>query len=449
MKFNEPSWEVLKGLDPSISRKKSNPRPSVCFISCGGTIASRDDPIRGRAVALTAQELMTHVPRVAQIAAVMIPKNVGIAKDSTNMRPADWELLAARIFYEYRTHNYSAFVVTHGTDTMAYTASALALAFGRALPVPIVLTGSQMPIEMRGTDGVFNLENAFRTAVAAVHHEHQEIMVCFGHHVLRGSRIRKRSESEFEAFESPVCDPLVVLRDEIEFAQHTWRSHDRCRENDPEALRATFSEGVVHLRLIPGLPIDAIEPILASTKVTGLVLESFGPGNVPNDNQVGYDITPLIRRAVEMRKPVVVTTPFIGGRVQMDRYAVGKAAFHAGAISAGNMTVEMAAVKLMWLLGQKVAFEDLRIDMAASYVDEQTGPPVAVVDRVSRKVMWSTDQTVYRNKAGNPQVTMYSWKRHIQSFLENTSDAPSRALGAVPENPPPSPSGPRKRRQKK
>lgn len=343
----------------------SNPsRRRLCLLGCGGTIAMHHTD-RGLEPSANINVILQAFPvlnELAQIDAVDI-----LNKDSTNMRPLDWTTIANAV--HERIADYDAFIITHGTDTMAYSAGALALSFGHALSVPIIFTGSQLPLVDFGTDARFNLENAFRVAIQAINDGIVEVMISFGHSILRGCRARKANEVDFEAFESPACEPLALLQHKVTFNSHAF-DRDTIVSSDylPE-----FKDGVFHMRLTPGISPDFLSAVFQSRKLTGVILESFGAGNVPNDSENNYTLIPVIRKLVdEYAVPIVRTTSFVGGRVRQDLYRAGSEADDAGAIAAGDLTSEMAAVKLMWLLAQQKTNDEIRSLMIQDYIGEVT-----------------------------------------------------------------------------
>jgi L-asparaginase type I len=330
--INELKHYNFKG--PS-SRRRAKAKPDVCFMTCGGAMTMRRDS-NGRLNApdLTPQGIIDAVPRVFKMAD-LVPVDL-MRKDSTDMVPSDWTTITDEI--KKRMDEFDAFVITHGTDTMAYTAGAIALAFGRGLKVPVVLTGAHLPLADPGSDALFNLENAIRAAAVACREKVAEVMISFGHKVIRGCRARKRSDFEFDAFESPCLAPLATLGYEIRFGEHVFKR----RSTDDLMYRPRFREGVYQLRLAPGIHEDHLREVLSSQHLIGLVLESFGTSGVPTN----------IRRLIaDARIPVVVTKTHLGRHLRFEKEAA-ESLRAVGAVLAGDMTSEMAAVKLMWLAAQ-------------------------------------------------------------------------------------------------
>lgn len=325
----------------------TNTRPKICFIGCGGTLAmspsDADGTRRPDKQIEHVQRILSAIPMLNTIANIRAIDFNNI--DSTNMRPSDWGKLAIQV--QELQSDVDAFVITHGTDTLAYTASALALAFGPSLQKPIVLTGSQNPLWELGSDGRFNVENALRTAIAARDQHIREVMICFGHGVFLGCRAQKRSEVDLDAFHSPAYPQLARIRSKIEFRE----GMDRKKLTSTE-FRPHFREGILHIRLTPGLSADFVRVQSSNRAVKGVILESYGAGNVPCDElDPRHNFISVIEELVSNHVPVVIASSFVGGRTRMGMYEGGLKALRAGAIPASDMTAEMAAVKLMWLLG--------------------------------------------------------------------------------------------------
>jgi L-asparaginase len=256
--------------------------------------------------------------------------------DSTNMHPGIWKTLAQTIRENY--DNCDGFVIAHGTDTMAYTASALSFAL-RNLNKPVIITGAQKSIFDIASDAPNNLINAAKVALLDV----PEVCVVFGSKILRGNRTQKISEKKLNAFWSPVVLPLgcVALEPEI-VVDRVWRWRSKELEFKPD-----FDREVVFYQLFPGLDGKYIEAAI-DRGCKGVILNAYGAGNVPNGEA---SLLPVIKKAVEHNVPVIVSTQCVEGSTRMI-YEVGHCALAAGAIPAFDMTSEAAATKLMWILAQ-------------------------------------------------------------------------------------------------
>ncbi len=295
------------------------------------------------------RDLATEAPSLGRIAD--IETRLLFRMDSANMQPADWLTLAREV--HHALPDYDGIVVVHGTDTMAYTASALGLLLG-PLPKPVVLTGSQKPLVEVRTDARQNLIDAALVATLAV----PEVSIVMHSRALRGVRATKKDAWGFDAFDSPQLAPLLELGLDVEVAPHT-------RAPAPLApLDDRLEPRVLAVRLFPGLDPRLVTGAVRAG-VKGLVLEGYGTGNVPTS------LIPALEEARARAVPVVVVSQCLRGLVDLDRYDGGVAAARAGAISAGDMTVEAALAKLMIGLGRYGDGPELRSYLAQSIVGER------------------------------------------------------------------------------
>jgi L-asparaginase len=303
------------------------------------------------------RDLVAEVPVLQRLAE--IETRIVFNMDSGDMQPPDWIVIAQHVHSALATGAYDGVVIVHGTDTMTYTASALALLLG-PLPNPVVLTGSQRPLEEARTDARENLIDAALVATLAV----PEVSIAFNARALRGVRATKRDAWAYGAFESPNCAPLVELGLGVEIAPHV-RASSSLMPFDPR-----IDPNVLAVRIFPGF-----EPSLLSGAlrmgIHGLVLEAYGTGNVPH--LVGSLIPPL-EEARERGVPVLIVSQCPHGFVDMTRYAGGAAAARAGAISGFDMTVEAAIAKMMVGLGRYGAGDSLRGFLEQDSIGELTVP---------------------------------------------------------------------------
>lgn len=303
-------------------------------------------------------------------------------KDSTNIVPADWVKIA-RAIYARRNDGYDGFVVVHGTDTMHFSAAAVAFALGPTLPFPVVFTGAQTIPEVPHGDARVNLLRACKVASADL----AEVVIAFGDFVFRGARAQKKHEARFDAFESPAQFPLGFITEEILISGEAMTRGEK-RDAGPFELRAEFAKGVLQVSLIPGLEPDLIMPALEQPACKGLILQSFGAGNVPNSGR--YSFRRLIRAATRRDKPVVVTSQFPANSTLHTAYRPGREAMRAGAISTGNMTASCSVAKFRWALAitereevrATARIARIREIMNTSYIGEMD--PVEVSGRMDR-----------------------------------------------------------------
>ena len=270
--------------------------------------------------------------------------------DSTNVNPSHWAKLAFEIASIHG--EYDGIIVTHGTDTMPYTAGAVALVLGRQLQIPVVFTGAQLPLCMPGTDARFNLDWALEAIHTACDLGICEVMIAFNDRVLRACRAIKVSEANFQAFDSPAFPPLGrITALGVEFIPQAFRRKDNApAAREKLVVHPHFDRHVLTVEIVPGLAPDMLLNLLQSWECHGLLLKSLGAGNVPCEGE--YSLLPVIEAATARRVPVLVSTKFVGGKTRMNWYEPGMLALKAGAIPTGDLTDVMAQVKLMWALGK-------------------------------------------------------------------------------------------------
>ncbi len=333
------------------------------ILGFGGTIAMVPDSEGTLKPAKSVDEIVNIVPSLKEMADISFLELE--RKDSTNINPDHWTKLASKILEIHE--QYNGIIVTHGTDTMAYTAGALSLALGRGLDVPIVFTGSQLPLVTYGTDARFNLENSVKTIIEACKHHIAEVMIVFSDRVLRANRAIKISESKFPAFDSPVFPYLATITAiGVQFIPQAFT----IQEGTPIEMKPHFQRGILAAEVVPGLEPGLLLEVLKSGKCRGLLLKSLGAGNVPSEEE--YSLLPVIQAATQTYKvPVLISTKFVGGNTHMDIYEPGRLAMEAGAIPTGDMTDVIAQVKFMWALAQGFrSSQDLSQVLKKSFVGE-------------------------------------------------------------------------------
>lgn len=251
--------------------------------------------------------------------------------DSCEMQPELWTRLAT-LLHE-RLDDFDGAVITHGTDTLSDTASALSFML-RNLDKPVVLTGAQRPLGEVRSDARLNLIDA----VTAALHGPREVTVCFDSHLFRGNRVRKVSIAEYDAFDSPNHPGLGVLGVEARFQPGLSRRGRR-------TLWPNVVPEVFLLRIFPGLDPALVLPMLPHLK--GLVVEAYGAGNFPVSKALGRSLEPVFAEAQRLKIPVVVVSQAHRNGVDLSLYESGSLARSYGAISGGDLTMSAAVVKLM------------------------------------------------------------------------------------------------------
>jgi L-asparaginase len=252
------------------------------------------------------------------------------------MTPADWVLIARSI--HERLREWDGFVVTHGTDTMAFTASALSFML-ESPGKPIILTGSQRPLIDPKSDAARNLVSAVEIAAEG---RVKEVSIFFDSYLLRGNRAKKISIPSFQAFESPNHPPLARVGIKTDYLP-AFPAGSGDYRFDPR-----IETRVACLPLFPGIDPDLFFG-LVDKGIKGLILQAFGPGDIPLGE---FSVAHLIRTLTEQGIPTVICSQAVFGAVDLSLYETGRAAERAGAITAGDMTWEAALVKMMVLLGR-------------------------------------------------------------------------------------------------
>ena len=303
----------------------------VLLIGTGGTIAS-DVTSSGLAPELTTEQLLSHIPAISDICQVDCVQLLNL--DSTNMEPQHWQMMARCIREHYG--EYSGFVITHGTDTMAYTAAALSYLV-QGSPKPIILTGAQKPIGFDSTDSKINLLDAFRCATEDLPGD----SIVFNNKVILGTRARKTRSKSFQAFDSINYPHLGVLRDGVllRYIRQDCGAYPMFYEK--------LDTRVALMKLVPGTDLAQADFLLERNDA--LIIESFGVGGLPESGGF-YD---CVREWMDKGKLIVLTTQVANEGSDVAVYHVGHALKNElSVLEAYDMTTEAVVAKLMWILGQ-------------------------------------------------------------------------------------------------
>ncbi|MHA3961893.1 MAG: asparaginase [Candidatus Thorarchaeota archaeon SMTZ1-45] len=332
----------------------------ICLITTGGTISSiYDSSTQALRPGLSVEELLERLPK--GMSNIEVIKRELFQLDSANAQPHHWQELASAIKdINEEIPDLQGIVVSHGTDTMTYSAAAVSFMiqdFGR----PIVFTGAQIPASVPWSDGPRNLLDAFRVAAFG---DLGETCIVFNGEIHRATRTKKVRVNSYDAFDS--MDPSsigILARDIILYDNRKKRDHSLLPRFDNR-----LDDHVFLLKVFPGLPPQILGRIV-DMGYHGIIIEGFGSGNVPTDENA---LTGGILQAIDQGCFVVVSSQCAFGQVDLSIYEVGRAAMEVGAMSAYDMSSEAALVKLAWVLGHTSEPDRVQEMMRINYVGEMS-----------------------------------------------------------------------------
>ncbi len=329
---------------------------SILLIQTGGTIAMRIQANELTEIdPLTSEDIVRKsMPELSQLADIDT-FNL-FSEDSSNLNPSHWIKIAQCIFDNYT--KYDGFVILHGTDTMAYTASALSFCLEN-LGKPVVLTGSQVPIINLRSDARRNLINAVEVSTMPFN----EVVICFNDRIFRGNRSTKMSINDFDAFSTPNYPPLgeIGLTIDTKFVAPSVSGRF--------SITPKFNNEIFVLKIFPGLNSKYLFPLL-ETSPNAIIIEGFGCGNFPVAGS--YSLLPFIDRCTEKDILLVMRSQADYDSVNLQKYSSGQIALEHGILSAGDMTTEAAVAKMMYLFGNYHDKNHIRQQFVRSLAGELT-----------------------------------------------------------------------------
>lgn len=324
--------------------------PRILLIYTGGTIGMIRDPKSGQLKPFNFTRLLDEVPELSKFDVKISTHSFRTPIDSSDMQPEIWMELAHLIESEY--NNYDGFVILHGSDTMAFTASALSFMFEN-LSKPVVLTGSQLPIGTIRTDGKENLITAIE--IAAATHKGKaivpEVCVYFEYRLYRGNRTNKFNAEHFRAFHSPNY-PLLA-----EAGIHIHYNHSHIAKAGKGKLKILplLDKNIAILKMFPGITPQVVNAILSAENLKAVILETYGSGNVTTEKW----FTEAVKAAIKKGVVILNITQCAAGTVEQGRYQTSAQLEKAGVVGGADMTTEAAVTKLMHLLAYCETTADL------------------------------------------------------------------------------------------
>lgn len=337
---------------------------SLLIVYTGGTIGMILDPQTAVLRPFEFDNIVDEIPELKRTSLQLSSYTFSPPLDSSNVGPPTWVKLANLIEENYS--RFDGFVVLHGTDTMAYTASALSFMFNN-LKKPVIFTGSQLPIGSLRTDAKENLVTAIEIAAALNGHNPviPEVAIFFQDRLFRGNRVTKHNAEEFKAFRSFNYPALAEVGIHIRF------NYEAILTPESRGAFSVFRDldtRVAVLKIFPGISKELVSAVLGIEDLRAIVLEVFGSGNAPNHKW----FLDSIRQAINRGVIVVGVTQCAEGSVEMDMYQTGKSLLKLGVISGYDSTTEAAITKLMVLLGKNRGTSEIIRDLNRSVRGEIT-----------------------------------------------------------------------------
>ncbi len=321
-------------------------KSKVLIIYTGGTIGMKEDPSDNTLKPFDFSQILNEVPELSKFACTVDSCSFIPAIDSSDIEPSMWVKLAELIREKYG--DYDGFVVLHGTDTMAYSASALSFMIC-GLTKPIVFTGSQLPIGVPRTDGKETLISAVEIASAKDSEGHAivpEVCVYFNCLLMRANRSTKTSSDNFNAFASPNCPPLAEVGITIRYNKSVILKPEDW--NSAPVFGTVLDTRVSILKIHPGITPGVVGGILCGEGTRAVIIETYGSGNAPSAKW----FVDMVSKAHADGKVLLNVTQCQSGTVNMDLYATGKTMKNAGVVNGYDSTTEAALAKLFVLLGE-------------------------------------------------------------------------------------------------
>lgn len=331
----------VKQIQVSGVQSPEGARARVLIIYTGGTFGMTHDA-SGALIPFDFSSIVEHLPTIRNLGLSFTVFSFENPIDSSNVSPEHWKLLAEVIHDNYTAHD--GFVILHGTDTMAYTASALSFIL-EGLNKPVILTGAQLPIIDPRSDARENLITALEIAAAKKdgHAIVPEVCIYFDYELLRGNRSKKVESMQFDAFDSGNYPVLAKAGVKIDYNYAAIRKPVK----DDLALRTKLDSSIAILKLFPGISQEVVRSVFNNPALKAVILETYGSGNAPT---IPWLIDAL-HQAIQQGVIIMNVSQCPGGMVVQGKYETSKELMKVGVLSGADMTTEAALTKLMVLLG--------------------------------------------------------------------------------------------------
>ena len=324
---------------------------SILIIYTGGTFGMVKDS-NGFLTPFNFEKILNQIPELKHLKIKLSIISFTKPIDSSNIDIKDWIIITQIIEENYT--QYNGFVILHGTDTMAYSSSMISYML-KGLNKPVIFTGAQIPIGEIRSDARENLITTLE--IASLHTENipiiNEVCIYFNHVLLRGTRAHKIRSSTFAAFESENYPVLAEAGIEIEFNYQALKLYD---SQAKFTLNNKLNPDVSLLKFFPGIKENVIKSILDDSDTKGIILETYGSGNIMNFEW----ITKILSEAINSGKTILNISQCIGGKVEQEKYETSKKLNEIGVLSGKDMNIEAAVTKMMFALGQSDDIEEIK-----------------------------------------------------------------------------------------